>query len=46
MTASSSALAPSPLAEERRALLARLVDGLDAPALWWLSGYTAGLAQG
>lgn len=46
MTASSSALAPSPLAEERRALLARLVEGLDAPTLWWLSGYTAGLAQG
>lgn len=46
MTASSSALAPSPLAEERRVLLARLVEGLDAPTLWWLSGYTAGLAQG
>lgn len=46
MTASSTALAPSPLAEERRVLLAKLVDGLDGPALWWLSGYTAGLAQG
>ena len=46
MTASSSALAPSPLAEERRVLLARLVEGLDAPTLWWLSGYTAGLAHG
>ncbi len=46
MTASSSALAPSPLAEERRALLAGLVEGLDAPTLWWLSGYTAGLAHG
>lgn len=46
MTASPNALAPSPLAEERRVLLARLVDGLDGPALWWLSGYTAGLAQG
>ncbi len=46
MTASSSALAPSPLAEERRALLARVVEGLDAPTLWWLSGYTAGLAHG
>ncbi|HVK50891.1 MAG TPA: assimilatory sulfite reductase (NADPH) flavoprotein subunit [Pseudoxanthomonas sp.] len=46
MTASPNALAPSPLAEERRVLLARLVEGLDAPTLWWLSGYTAGLAQG
>lgn len=33
-----------PLPEERGVLLARLVDGLDAQALWWLSGYTAGLA--
>lgn len=35
-----------PLAEDRRDLLERLVDGLDAPALHWLSGYTAGLAAG
>lgn len=45
MTAAPTAL-PSPLDETRRALLARLVDGLDAPSLWWLSGYAAGLAQG
>ncbi|OAX89055.1 sulfite reductase [NADPH] flavoprotein, alpha-component [Xanthomonas nasturtii] len=46
MTAASSALPPSPLPDERKALLDRLVDGLDAAALWWLSGYTTGLAQG
>ncbi|PPU32085.1 MULTISPECIES: assimilatory sulfite reductase (NADPH) flavoprotein subunit [unclassified Xanthomonas] len=46
MTAASSALPPSPLPDERKALLDRLVDGLDAAALWWLSGYAAGLAQG
>jgi sulfite reductase (NADPH) flavoprotein alpha-component len=46
MSAPQPALAPSPLAEERRALLARVVDGLDSASLWWLSGYTAGLAQG
>jgi sulfite reductase (NADPH) flavoprotein alpha-component len=45
MTAASPALPPSPLDEGRKVLLARLVDGLDAPSLWWLSGYTAGLAQ-
>src|SRR5690606_19191677 len=46
MTAASPALPPSPLNEDRKVLLARLVDGLDGPSLWWLSGYTAGLAQG
>ncbi|WOB50373.1 assimilatory sulfite reductase (NADPH) flavoprotein subunit [Xanthomonas hydrangeae] len=46
MTAASSALPPSPLPDERKALLERLVDGLDSASLWWLSGYTAGLAQG
>ena len=46
MTAASPALPPSPLDEGRKVLLARLVEGLDAPSLWWLSGYTAGLAQG
>ena len=45
MTASQPALAPSPLPEERKALLARVVDGLDGASLWWLSGYAAGLAQ-
>ena len=46
MTAAPTALPPSPLDENRKALLARLVDGLDGPSLWWLSGYAAGLAQG
>lgn len=46
MTAAPPALAPSPLPEERKALLARVVEGLDAPSLWWLSGYAAGLAHG
>ncbi|UUE97358.1 assimilatory sulfite reductase (NADPH) flavoprotein subunit [Xanthomonas hortorum pv. pelargonii] len=46
MTAASSALPPSPLPDERKALLERLVDGLDSASLWWLSGYTAGLAHG
>jgi len=45
MSAASPALPPSPLNEDRKVLLARLVEGLDAPSLWWLSGYTAGLAQ-
>ncbi len=36
----------SPLPEDRRALLTRLVDGLDGNSLWWLSGFAAGLAQG
>ena len=26
-------------------LLGQLTEGLDAPGLWWLSGYAAGLAQ-
>jgi len=34
----------SPLPEDKSAELARVLDGLDAPALWWLSGYTAALA--
>ncbi|MFT4246651.1 MAG: assimilatory sulfite reductase (NADPH) flavoprotein subunit [Pseudomonas sp.] len=46
MTAAAASLPPSPLPEDRRALLARLVEGLDGASLWWLSGYTAGLAQG
>ncbi len=38
---------PAPaLTEEHSALLARLVEGLDSGSLWWLSGYTAALAQG
>ncbi|WP_411832942.1 assimilatory sulfite reductase (NADPH) flavoprotein subunit [Pseudoxanthomonas mexicana] len=46
MTAAPPLLAPSPLPDERRALLARVVEGLDGASLWWLSGYAAGLAQG
>jgi sulfite reductase (NADPH) flavoprotein alpha-component len=46
MTAASPALPPSPLDEGRKVLLSRLLEGLDAPSLWWLSGYTAGLAHG
>ncbi|MBS0213539.1 MAG: assimilatory sulfite reductase (NADPH) flavoprotein subunit [Proteobacteria bacterium] len=35
----------NPLPEGRATLLDQLTDGLDAPGLWWLSGYAAGLAQ-
>ncbi|WP_043290344.1 assimilatory sulfite reductase (NADPH) flavoprotein subunit [Pseudoxanthomonas spadix] len=45
MSAVPPALSVSPLPEERKALLARVVDGLDSASLWWLSGFTAGLAQ-
>ena len=45
MTSATATLSPSPLPEDRRALLERLVQGLDGPSLWWLSGYAAGLAQ-
>jgi sulfite reductase (NADPH) flavoprotein alpha-component len=34
-----------PLSDEHSALLARLVQTLDSGGLWWLSGYTAALAQ-
>ena len=37
-------LSEYPLDPQRVELLSRLVDGLDAPALQWLSGYAAGLA--
>jgi sulfite reductase (NADPH) flavoprotein alpha-component len=33
-----------PLDSEREQLLSRLVDGLDAQALTWISGFTAGVA--
>jgi sulfite reductase (NADPH) flavoprotein alpha-component len=33
------------LPDERKALLARVVEGLDSASLWWVSGFTAGLAQ-
>jgi sulfite reductase (NADPH) flavoprotein alpha-component len=35
---------PTPLADDKRTLLLRLVDDLDAGALQWVSGYAAGLA--
>lgn len=34
-----------PLPEAKAGELARLVEGLDAASLWWLSGYAAGLAS-
>ena len=43
--ASPATLAQSPLSAEPYAQIARLVDGLDSAGLWWLSGYTAGLAR-
>ncbi len=46
MTSASPALPAIPLPDDRKALLARLVEGLDTASLWWLSGYAAGLAQG
>ncbi len=45
MSVTQPALAPIPLAEERRTLLAQAVAGLDGASLWWISGYAAGLAQ-
>lgn len=45
MTA-AAAMPPSPMPEDRQALLTRLVDGLDGNSLWWLSGFAAGMAQG
>lgn len=36
---------PAPLGDARLDLLDRLTDGLAQDALWWLSGYTAGLAR-
>ncbi|HTV85200.1 MAG TPA: assimilatory sulfite reductase (NADPH) flavoprotein subunit [Dyella sp.] len=34
----------SPLPEDKHPLVGRLIEGLDAPALQWLSGYIAGVA--
>jgi sulfite reductase (NADPH) flavoprotein alpha-component len=42
--AAPAALPAPPLPEDKVDLLARLTEGLDAPGLWWLSGYAAGLA--
>jgi sulfite reductase (NADPH) flavoprotein alpha-component len=36
---------PELLPAENAEALSRAVAGLDAPALWWLSGYAAGLAH-
>lgn len=44
MAAPSTATPLAPLPEPKLDLLARLVDGLDAAGLNWLSGYAAGLA--
>lgn len=35
-------VSPIPLDRERQALLDRLLEGLDAQARWWLSGFIAG----
>ena len=43
--ASPATLAQSPLSAEPYAQIARLVEGMDSAGLWWLSGYTAGLAR-
>jgi len=34
----------SPLPEDKQPLVARLIEGLETPALLWLSGYLAGVA--
>ena len=44
MSSAPATLPVPPLPEDRFDLLARLTEGLDGPGLWWLSGYTAGLA--
>ncbi|TNJ33826.1 assimilatory sulfite reductase (NADPH) flavoprotein subunit [Arenimonas terrae] len=44
MPSAPAVLPVPPLPEDRIDLLARLTEGLDAPGLWWLSGYAAGLA--
>ena len=45
MNAVPNLLPLSPLPEDKAPLLAQLTDGLDGSALWWLSGYAAGLAS-
>jgi sulfite reductase (NADPH) flavoprotein alpha-component len=44
MSPALSTLPLTPLPQDKVDLLARLTEGLDAPGLWWLSGYAAGLA--
>jgi sulfite reductase (NADPH) flavoprotein alpha-component len=43
--AALSTLPQPPLSVEPYSQIARLVEGLDSAGLWWLSGYTAGLAR-
>lgn len=47
MSASLSAAhpAPGPLSPQQSSELERLVAGLDAAGLWWVAGYSAGLAR-
>ena len=45
MSAQIHTPAQLPIAGKKGIQLARLVDGLDPQALWWLSGYSAGLAS-
>ena len=44
MPPAAATLPAPPLPEDKVDLLARLTEGLDAPGLWWVSGYAAGLA--
>ena len=44
MSASALPMSPVPLSTDQAELLGRLTRELDAPRLWWLSGYAAGLA--
>ncbi len=41
---SPNSLPAPPLSEEQADAIAKLTRALDAPGLWWLSGYAAGLA--
>lgn len=43
--ATLSTLPQTPLSAEPYRQIAHLVEGLDSAGLWWLSGYTAGLAR-
>jgi sulfite reductase (NADPH) flavoprotein alpha-component len=43
--ATLSTLPQTPLSVEHYRQIAHLVEGLDSAGLWWLSGYTAGLAR-
>ncbi|GAB2522828.1 assimilatory sulfite reductase (NADPH) flavoprotein subunit [Lysobacter humi (ex Lee et al. 2017)] len=46
MSSAAVPLPTHPLPDDRADLLDRLTDGLGDDALWWLSGYAAGLARG